>query len=198
MKYKPGHKQASRRRIVEAASRQFRERGVRGTSLPGVMRDAGMTVGGFYRHFESKEELFREALHGALVRSLERLAKGPEELRGREWIEKAAAVYLNSQHRTNLAGGCALPMLTPEVARGDEQGRRVFSEDLERMVDTMAACMGEAEEPATRAEAWALLSLMVGNLLLSRGVAEDDLAEEILQAGREASVRMSSEGRGED
>lgn len=189
MKYQPGHKEATRQRIVESATRHFRERGLRGASLPAIMRDADLTVGGFYRHFESKDELFRTALEKAMGDTASMLQARAGKAHGSAWVEKAAALYLHPAHRENVAGGCPLPILTPEVARSDEATKAAFGESLVQMADEVAEQMGEEGAPASREEAWGFLAVLVGGLLLSRGV-DDSLSEEILAASRKAAGRL--------
>ena len=198
MRYPEDQKATTRRRIVDAASRLFRERGLEGAALPAIMKAAGLTVGGFYRHFESKDDLFRAALDEALEQSLASLDRPPrpgsdKPTHGPEWTRRAASVYLHPAHRTAVAEGCPLPVLTAEVARGDEATRRRFQGGLEGMVDALAERMGEEGQPASREEAWAFLSLLVGGLMLSRGVEDEEVAEEILRGCREVGGGIGGE-----
>ena len=181
MRYPPEHKEKTRRAIIEAAARLFRERGPDAVGLPDIMASAGLTIGGFYRHFESKEELFRLALEHAMQQTVEMMSKKKGTV-GREWLGKAAAIYLHPAHRANVGGGCPLPMLTSEVARRDDGAKERFSNLLEQIVDQVEARLHDADAP--RQEAWGVLATMVGGLLLSRGTADDRLAEEILSSCR--------------
>lgn len=189
MKYKPGHKKETRQKIVDAAARLFRERGANSASLPEIMQEAGLTVGGFYRHFESKEDLFAAALEASMRQTLNMMRSKPSQKTGEDWIERAASVYLHPAHRKNVAGGCPLPVLTPELARGGDAPRQGFEQVLGEIVDEIEAKMPEAGAPA-RDHAWGFLATLVGGLLLSRGVQDDEMAEEILRACRQ-TVRRS-------
>lgn len=183
MKYKPGHKEETRQKIVDAAARLFRERGGTSASLPEIMQEAGLTVGGFYRHFESKEELFAAALETSMRQTLDMMREKPSQQTGDDWIARAASVYLHPAHRKNVAGGCPLPVLTPELARGGGASREGFEQVIGEIVNEIETKMPEDGPPA-REHAWGFLATLVGGLLLSRGVQDDEMAEEILRACR--------------
>lgn len=189
MRYSAEHKDGTRRKIVAAASRAFRQHGVEGASVSEIMAEAGLTVGGFYRHFESKEGLFREALEEAMGETLalmqQRRAAGEGSgATGHEWMAKAAAVYLSPEHRDHHARGCPLPGLTAEVSRRDTTTRQSFEQGLEGLAGEMAHRIDPDDPTTARGRAWAFLSTLVGSLLLARGVADDELAAEILASGR--------------
>jgi len=193
MRYSREHKTDTRRRIVEIASRAFRQHGATGVSVSEIMADAGLTVGGFYRHFESKDELFREALEHAIGETLSMLRRSYHEsgLEGTEWLRRAAAIYLTPAHRDLRDAGCPLPALTAEVGRRGENVRQVFGESLLMLVEEIAVCIDAENLEVGREQAWGFLSTLVGSLLLARGVADDRLAAEILSAGREAAAPES-------
>src|SRR5437868_7121159 len=107
---------ASRERILAAASRLFRERGLDGIGVADLMQDAGLTHGGFYGHFSSKEELMAEACANALGKSVQRWAKLAER-EGARALEALLESYLSKEHRDNPGRGCALATLGADVAR---------------------------------------------------------------------------------
>jgi len=193
MRYPQEHKADTRRKIVEVASRAFREHGPAGVSVAEIMADAGLTVGGFYRHFESKDELFQEALERALgdtVEMLQRADRGAG-LEGDEWVQRAAATYLSRAHRDLWDAGCPLPGLTAEVGRRGADVRQSFGDALQRLVAEIAGRIDAGDPDVGRRRAWGLLSTLVGCLLLARGVTDDRLADEILAAGRAAAAPES-------
>ena len=191
MRYSRDHKSGTRRRIVDAASRAFRRRGASGVSVSQVMAEAGLTVGGFYRHFGSKDELFREALEEAMGETIELLQRtgGGPGLEGDEWVRRAAGIYLTPAHRDMQERGCPLPALTAEVGRRGDEARRSFAESFQVLADAVAARIDPENREAARVRALGLLSTLVGGLLLARGVGDGRLSQEILDAGREAAVR---------
>jgi len=186
VRYRPEHKEKTRERIVEAAASRFRRGGAEGASppLPEIMEAAGLTVGGFYRHFESKDELFLAALDHALAETLEVVRSIEQEDTGLAWMAKAAATYLHPSHRDNVAQGCPLPALTAEVARRGESARVRFQEPLRQIVDEIAEHLPDDGTLDRRDRAWGFLATLVGGLLLARGVADSKEADEILRACR--------------
>ena len=188
MRYPPGHKEETRRRILAAASALFRRRGVRATGLPDVMKEAGLTVGGFYRHFDSKAALFRESVAGSLRRTLAFLRHSPGHHRGREWLRAAAGRYLSREHLVNVDHGCPLPALTPEIARADPEVREVYGEALREIIDELEGRMPLDTSLAPRELAWSFMALNVGGLMLARGAEHPELADEIIDACRKAAA----------
>ncbi|MCF8481559.1 MAG: TetR/AcrR family transcriptional regulator [Rhodospirillum sp.] len=165
MRYDDAHKEATRERIVVAAGARFRRDGIAGTGLARLMADAGLTHGGFYAHFTSKEDLVRESLSWVLDRTRAELAEGA----GRKGLEAIIRSYLSPVHRDHPDAGCALANLAAEVARHPEDTRGVLAEKAEALKGLIADHLPEAwtEEKKT-ARARAILSLMMGALQLSR------------------------------
>ncbi len=188
MRYAKDHKAQTRGRILRAATRRFREKGFLGSGVDDVMREAGLTAGGFYAHFGSKEALLRDVLAHSLKETRERLLAGLEDLRGVAWLREVARRYLSRSHRDEAAEGCALPSLSAEVGRMGESARRTFEEHLR---DLLAEVEGRAPEtPAlgARDRALATLSLFAGSLMLSRAVADRALSDRILLASRRLAL----------
>ena len=180
MRYESEHAAETRQRIIRVASRLFRERGVHGASVASIMEAAGLTVGGFYRHFESKEALLQEALGQALKRTHTLLDSTDVEGEA-AWLDLLSWVYLTPEHRDNLAQGCPLPALCGEIAREDAGTRAVFEAELLKLASSIEARL-TGEPGARSARAWRVLAMLVGGLLLARSVADDGLSREILAA----------------
>lgn len=184
MRYSEAHKAKTRKRILKSAASRFREAGIDGASLPDVMNDAGLTVGGFYRHFESKEDLFKAAMDQSLNDTLDIFGRGDESLSGDAWAQAVAKVYLSMAHRANRTGGCPLPALAADVARADAPVRAHSESNLEKLAYAIAERLDE--DPPQRA--WAFLATLVGGLTLSRMVEDEELARTILRACRDTGV----------
>ncbi len=175
--------QASHARIVEGAARLMRERGVQSTSVADAMSEAGMTHGGFYRHFENKDELVIEALRSAF----DDFAR-PLELR--QQFEPAHAVaaeyksqYLSQGHVQNPGYGCPMPALGSDLARESEPVRAEFSIGIQRVISALAeAADGTPDDRAIAATRE--LAMLVGAVLLARG-GTPAMAEKILAACRD-------------
>lgn len=170
----------NRERIVETASRLFREKGYDGIGVADLMKSAGLTHGGFYGHFASKEDLLAEACGAAMQNSLEKwrqaLAGAPGNPRG-----VIARYYLTPQHRDNPGKGCALAALGPDVARVGDEVRQAMSDGVQAQLRILAEALpGTPAE--RRREAIATYAALVGGLLLSRSVADRAQSDEILAA----------------
>jgi TetR/AcrR family transcriptional repressor of nem operon len=174
----------TRRRIVAAASREFHRRGFDGASLVDLMASAGLTPGGFYKHFGSKEQLMGEALAAAAeteLKAMERTLSTPPGARGLEAVVKA---YLSVEHCEDVADGCPFVALGSELALSNADLRGAATAGLRQMVALMADSLGNLSPEAAESEAIATLSTMIGSLTLARMVADPVFASRILQAGR--------------
>jgi TetR/AcrR family transcriptional repressor of nem operon len=181
MRETPQRGAETRARIIEAASRLFRERGIDAVGVDAVMHAAGLTHGGFYAHFPSKEALVAEATAAALARSAARW-----ETMAREQPEDAYArivgSYLDPAHVAGPARGCLLAALGPEVARRPA-ARPGVTTAIRAMLDALARCM-----PGRRRErAAAALCTLVGAVVLARASDDPALSAELLAAARAAA-----------
>jgi len=174
----------NRDRIVDAAGRLFRERGFDGIGVANLMKAAGLTHGGFYGNFESKEDLAVEACERVLARTAETwpalAAKDPEApLKG--LLEQ----YLTARHRDRPGEGCIYAALAADVARQSSPAlRRTFTAGLRPLIDTLVRIVPGRSRATRRQKALASLSAMVGALILARAVDDAELSDEILAAAR--------------
>jgi TetR/AcrR family transcriptional repressor of nem operon len=175
----------NRQHLLEIASRRFRERGFDGVSVAEVMQEAGLTHGGFYGHFASKEALAAEAATQALMQTVKRW-NATLENRGVEGLERIVDAYLSQRHVDSPGTGCAIAALGPELARQGEPVRSAFAVELENMVDALAGFMPGADAAERRSRALPLMAQMVGAVVLARAFGRGVLATEILDAVRKA------------
>jgi TetR/AcrR family transcriptional repressor of nem operon len=168
--------EANRERIVEAAARLFRERGFDGVGVDAIMKAAGLTHGGFYGHFQSKDDLAAEAVARALERSAERLS-------GYTDIGSVVEGYLADSHCADRGGGCPLAALGGDIVRESKSVRRVLSEHVSARIAWLAG-MFTGAEARRRERAIATLAGLVGALTLARAVNDPALSKEILAAAR--------------
>jgi AcrR family transcriptional regulator len=188
MRFEKGHKAATRRHIIDVASKHFRRDGVSAAGIAGIMSEAGLTNGAFYPHFNSKDALVREVLASALADQQHSL---DDERRAGLDLEGAIRRYLNPAHLRNAAEGCPSAALLPEIARQPQPTRRIYEEGLRRYVSTLAAFLPDAGSAASRRHAIAIFGLMVGTLQLARAVPDAAEAEQILEGGVEAALRLA-------
>jgi TetR/AcrR family transcriptional regulator, transcriptional repressor for nem operon len=183
-----GHSQdkkaASHRKIVEVAAARMRESGTDGPGVAEIMREAGLTHGGFYKHFGSRDELVAEAVELAIEEGKEGTA---EAIRGAaDPLAAFADWYLSEKHRDDPGTGCAVVALGADAARADERVRAAYSGQVENYIDELETLLGgdDGEDPEPRRRAIAAVSEMVGALLISRAVDDPALSDEILTAVR--------------
>jgi TetR/AcrR family transcriptional regulator, transcriptional repressor for nem operon len=174
--------QASKARITAEAARLMRENGIGGTSVADVMAAAGMTTGGFYKHFDSKEALAAAAVREAFNGILDGLAQNAQA-RGPEAARKAYFKrYLSPAHVAHPGKGCPVAALGPDGARGGPLIESEFQAGIER---TMNLLGGDNLSPEERSAIIARMSALLGAVVLARAVGESPLREEILAAVRD-------------
>jgi AcrR family transcriptional regulator len=189
MRYEKGHKDATRKRIIAVASQRFREEGVGSVGVATLMAEAGLTHGGFYSHFASKEDLVRDAMVDAQDRTLERVTQAARQGGGVEAIIRG---YLNPAHRDNPGHGCVLACLLPELARHPASTRAALTERLERSVALIADYLPDADPTIRRDRAFSILGTLAGNLQLARAVSDPALSDRILASGITAALTLAT------
>jgi TetR/AcrR family transcriptional repressor of nem operon len=186
MRYSREHKLETHARIVKKASVRLREKGAHGIGVSDLMKEAGLTHGGFYAHFDSREALVIEAFTHAMDRSTERWRKLAEQTPPEKRLAMIVNTYLTPLHRDDPGHGCAVPTLGAEIARESPKTRRVFAGRLEQMIDTLAAQLPGVPRKAARKQAMAAIATMMGTLVLARVAGSGDFSDELLGAGRDA------------
>jgi len=188
MRYTPEHNDATRERILEAASRLFREHGIAAVGLAKIMAAAGLTVGTFYTHFKSKEALLRETILRSLNARHEELKQALHEAD----IEILIRAYLSPEHRDAAGTGCPIAALASEVARHPRATRRTFASHNAPTLDAIAAWLSSRQDKeVSRADAAALLGLLAGTLQLARATPDRAESDAILEAGVRAAIRLA-------
>jgi TetR/AcrR family transcriptional repressor of nem operon len=192
MRYSKEHKQETHARIVKKASVRLREKGAHGIGVADLMKEAGLTHGGFYAHFDSREALVIEAFAYAMDRSNERWRKVAEQTPPEKRLATIVETYLTPLHRDDPGHGCAVPTLGAEIARESPKTRRAFAAKLEQMIDMMADQIFDVPRKAARKQAMAALATMMGTLVLSRIAGTGEFSDEILASGREAVLELAA------
>jgi TetR/AcrR family transcriptional regulator, transcriptional repressor for nem operon len=197
MRYSKDHKQATRRRIPEAAGRRFKQDGIDGAGVAAVMSDAGLTNGAFYAHFTSKEDLVANVLADQLRTQRHGFDAQPSDRAGLEAIIRS---YLSPEHRDQCADGCPSAALLDEISRRPAATRQVFTDELLGIADDIAARLhpADARAPtspsaageAARTDALTLFGLMIGTLQLARALTDRDLSDQLLARGVETALEL--------
>ena len=183
-------KEQTRARILDAASQSFRSSGYAGTGVDGIAKAAGVTSGAFYAHFGSKDGAFEAALASGMDEVIESIPNFQREFES-DWVSAFADYYLSETHRNDLACGCAMTTLSPEIARADSGMHTAYEAKMNRIVGLIADGLDGNSQEDRLARAWAMLSTLIGGLTLSRAVANTDIANGIAAAARSAAVTAS-------
>jgi TetR/AcrR family transcriptional regulator, transcriptional repressor for nem operon len=188
MRYSKEHKQETHARIVKKASERLREKGAHGIGVADLMKEAGLTHGGFYAHFDSREALLIEAFSHAMDRATERWRKIGLETAPEKRLAQIVNSYLTPVHRDDPSHGCAVPTLGAEIARESPKTRKAFAAKLEQMIDMLAEQITDVPPKAARKQAMATLSTMMGSMVLARIAGTGEFSDEILASGRDAAL----------
>jgi TetR/AcrR family transcriptional regulator, transcriptional repressor for nem operon len=179
-----GHSKAQKtkthKRIISIASKRFREKGLARVGIAELMKEAGLTVGGFYKHFDSRDDLVAEAVSSAFGGWKRRVdaakAGGPPVS-----LAKLIDDYLDEAHRDNPGTGCAFSALAPEIARSDKQTRALTSEQVRNDIQLIAGLLPGKDKSRARSRAILTFSALVGAMSLARAVSDEGLSREILE-----------------
>jgi TetR/AcrR family transcriptional repressor of nem operon len=188
MRYSREHKQETHDRIVRKASVRLREKGAHGIGVADLMKEAGLTHGGFYAHFDSREALVIEAFGYAMDRSMEHWRKITDEVSPEKRLALIAEAYLSALHRDNPGHGCSIPALGAEIARESPKARKAFAGKLDEMIELLADYIPNLPRKAARKQAIATLATMAGAMLLARIAGSSELSDEVLKAGRDVAL----------
>ena len=178
------HKARTRARIIEAAARAFRERGVEQVGIAEVMRDAGLTHGGFYAHFPNKDALVAEAAMRGLDDSRRAFVAAAAEANPESPLREVIRRYVSRSHRDFPADGCATPALASEIAREPQEVRTAFTEGLDEFVVALMDYVPGATPEARRDAALVVIASMSGAVALSRAINDPTVSDRVLLATR--------------
>jgi TetR/AcrR family transcriptional regulator, transcriptional repressor for nem operon len=189
MRYQPEHKAEVHRKIVKDASRRLRAEGLRGAGVAEVMRDTGLTHGGFYKHFESKDVLLLESLHEAFREVGDTLTAAAQQSQpGTAW-KAIVKTYLSLEYCDHTERGCPLTALAPELARVDKSMRgKVLSELVNYKGRMLPFMPGRRKRDKERAF-FAIFSTMIGAIGIARMLPEPAMREKVLASARDFLLR---------
>ncbi|MBY5410696.1 TetR/AcrR family transcriptional regulator [Rhizobium leguminosarum] len=198
MRYSAEHKQETRTRVIAAAGRVFRQEGYGGAGIDALTKAAGVTNGAFYGHFKSKGEAFRTAV----LTGLEELRQGIAALKASEpkdWLTTFVGYYLGYKRTCDLGESCALPSLSPDVMRADDETRSAYTAELKRLIEEVAVGLPEGEIPGQskrrrQDRAILLLAMLSGGVTLARAASDPALSKRIADVIAQAALTAIEPG----
>lgn len=186
MPYSAEHKQQTRAKIVESARILFNRHGFRDVTIDMVMENAGLTRGGFYNHFKTKEQLHHTAvssfLHGRGAEWRKDAGVDPN-MPGRDMVRDMILGYLSSEHLGDVDGQCPMIALPSDIARSNPQVQASYLELLEAMVGLFEKGLG-GKRRESRQQALSLAALCVGGMVIAKSLPDSELAEEVRDAAQ--------------
>lgn len=188
MRYRPEHKTEVHQKIIKDASRRVRAEGLNGAAVAAVMRDTGLTHGGFYKHFESKDELLLESLREAFRDFIGRLVHVAEQARPGEAWKAIVKAYLSPEYCDHTEFGCPLTALAPEFARGDTKMRIQILGELVSYRDRMLPFMPGRRKADKERAFFSIFSTMIGAVELARMLPKP-VGDKVLGSARDLLLR---------
>jgi AcrR family transcriptional regulator len=188
MGFVKGQKAETRRHILAVASKRFREDGISAAGIAGIMGEAGLTNGAFYLHFESKEQLVREAVSSAINEQQRRVEETCQAGHG---LEGVIRTYLNRKHLETPSCGCPSAALLPELSRQPISTRKAYEEGIRNYLSVLSALLPKAAPAVTARRATAIFALLAGTLQYARAVTDAATADQILEDGVHAALSLA-------
>ena len=184
MRYAPEHKGEVHQKIVKDAARRVRVEGLTGAAVSAVMRDAGLTHGGFYKHFESKDELLLESLKEGFGEIVNRLDQAGKESRAGSAWKSIVKTYLSPEHCNHAEYGCPLAALAPELARADGAMKGKIVEQMVQYKNKMVPYMPGRRTADKERAFFAIFSTMIGAIAIAR-ILPNEARERVLANARD-------------
>ncbi len=185
MRYRPEHKAEVHQKIVRDASRRVRTEGLNGAGVAAVMRDTGLTHGGFYKHFGSKDELLLESLREAFRDTADNLARAAEQPLPEAAWKAIVKAYLSPEYCDHAERGCPLTALAPELARVDKRMRGQVLTELVKYKDRMIPFMPGRRTADKERAFFSIFSTMIGAIEIARMLPESTMREKVLATARD-------------
>ena len=178
----PSRKEVTHERIVETAARAIRRSGYDGTGVAEIMKEAGLTHGGFYAHFDSREEMLAEAADRAGADTVAFLTRVAAKAPPKKALEAILRTYLSKEHVESAETGCAVAALGSEMPRQPAKVRRAATRRIKEMIDLVARQSPDWGQPGAHERALVILSTAVGALVLARAVDDPKLSDVLREA----------------
>jgi AcrR family transcriptional regulator len=192
MQFVQNRKKESHNRIVKVAVEEFRKRGFENVGVAEIMKRAGLTHGGFYSHFRSKEKLVTAALDESFKESARNI--GRERKEGKS-LQQFVRDYLSVEHRDHPDAGCSVALLTCDVARQSKAVRANYAAELTESISIIGKFLpSKLDSEKRRESATAIYAMLIGTLQMARAVPDSELSNQILEAGINAACALAQHG----
>jgi len=189
MRYDSEHKRKTRERVLDAAAGAIRASGPERVGVAAVMAEAGLTHGGFYAHFDSKDDLVTAAVGHMFEQARARFVRETEGRDARTGLRAYVDFYLSKKHRDARDSGCPIPALSSDLPRLTEETRAIYADGVQRLVTRLTAMLGELDRAEAEGEARSLVAELVGALALARVEPDAKRSDAILAASKRHLVR---------
>jgi len=189
MRYRPGHKTETHQKIVKDGARRIRSEGLNGAAVTSVMRDTGLTHGGFYKHFRSKDDLLVESLHEAFEEVIAVLAEAAEQAPPESAWKAIVKTYLSAGHCNHPERGCPLAALASELARAGKEMRGQILAEMTNYKDRMLQFMPGRRAVDKERAFTVIFSTMVGAVEIARMLPDSAAREKMLASTRDSLLR---------
>lgn len=189
----PTKREQTYQRILDAAAQSFKCEGFSGVGVNTIAQAADVTTGAFYAHFGSKDGAFEAVIRAGLQSSLHRIT-GFQRDEGKKWPKAYADFYLSRQHRVDVAGGCAIAALSPDIVRAAPEHQIAFDAGMMQIVDAVSAGLAKGSFEDRRDRAWSYLSTLTGGLILARAARTPKLADGIAQVCQASALVAVGKG----
>ena len=187
MRYSETHKEETHAKLVKLAGRALREKGPEKLAVADLMRAAGLTHGGFYAHFKSKDVLLAQALEGVFEESKKKFQRATQGLPPRQALASYIDFYVSPLHRDDASRGCPIVALNSDLPRQSRKFRMTFDRGMKLLLASLASWISAAGVSGdAEALAASVLSAMAGAVAVSRAVSDKRLSDEMLEAARES------------
>ncbi len=184
MTHEPGRKEQTHERILNVAAAAIRRSGYAGTGVADIMKEAGLTHGGFYAHFDSRTQLLAEAADRASAKTLEHMRKVAERVAPEDALQAFVDSYLSDAHAEAPEAGCSLAALGTEMPRQAPEVRAVCARRLKEMVDLVERQLPEWGAAGQHEKALAIMSCLVGAMVLARASGDKRVSKDVRRAAR--------------
>ncbi|MFA6229598.1 MAG: TetR/AcrR family transcriptional regulator [Rhodanobacter sp.] len=189
MRYDAEHKQKTRAKVLQVAARAIRAEGPERVGVAGVMAEAGLTHGGFYAHFKSKDELIAAAIGTMFDESRARVVRETEGRSPAEGLLAYIEFYLSTKHRDARGGGCPIAALASDLPRLAEPSREAFASGVRRLAEALADKLESLGHSNAKEEGSSMVAELVGALSLARVEPDRERSDAILAASRAQLIR---------